>query len=285
MIRLISNKISIAFILLLALPLNLLAGPKDNQIILIFSGDNNGLVESCNCPPEPWGGLAYRKTVIDSLKRSGQCDILADYGNFLSSYKQEKSDLLVGRIYSILGYDVVNTGKNDFLYGIEFLRKLRDYNIPLISSNIKTGSPGSKIIKINGKKILFAGLCGKLKNIPDSKFTSPVSALREILQKGKEYDCLIILSCLSEDENRNLVDKFPGKINIILGSGSEESIRGGYRYYKKVLFAIAGTEGRTLGKIEIKFSMKQKPEYSISFIPVPLNIEPDPDVEKLIKSE
>ena len=193
--------------------------------------------------------------------------------------------MLVGRIYSLIEYDVVNTGKNDFLYGIEFLRKLRDYNIPFISSNIITVFPESKNIKMKGKKVLFAGLCGKLKNIPGSKFTSPVSALRKILRKEKEYDCLVILSGLSEDENRNLVDKFPGKINIILGCGSEESIRGGYRYYKKVLFAVAGTEGRTLGKIEIKFRIKRDPEYDISFIPVPLNIEPDPDVEKLIKSE
>ncbi|MCD6116129.1 hypothetical protein J7K93_03865 [bacterium] len=55
-----------------------LFGQHEDKIVVIFTGSNNGAVSLCHCPPVPWGGLARRKSLLDSLKKRNECDFVIE---------------------------------------------------------------------------------------------------------------------------------------------------------------------------------------------------------------
>jgi len=257
-------------------------------ISIVFFGSNNGLIESCDCPPVPWGGLSYRKAVVDSLRRSGACDILVDYGNFCSSYTQKKNDRMVADIYARFRFDAVNTGRYELISGPGTLEHCLEQGVPLFSSNLSCRQlplPEKKVITVRGSRILVAGMCPRVREQQLCGYREPAQRLKDILENDEQYDCVVILSMLSDEDNRALVERFPGRITAVLGNSSRETNYGEVWEYRGTLMALAGVEGKCAGRLVIRMDNARGPAADAEFIPVPLNITPDTEIEKMIDME
>ncbi|MFA5096199.1 MAG: hypothetical protein WC478_02545, partial [Candidatus Omnitrophota bacterium] len=57
---------------------------KDQELVLIYTGQTHGALYPCNCPAEPDGGLARRATLSRQLKKQYSGSLLLDSGNFFS---------------------------------------------------------------------------------------------------------------------------------------------------------------------------------------------------------
>jgi len=265
-----------------------LFGQHGNKIVVIFTGSNNGVVSPCHCPPVPWGGLARRKSLLDSLRNRNECDLVVDYGNFLSSYYQYANDTLVAGIYSILDYNFVNVGQNELLYGKRFFEKIAGGRLPLISSNFYLQGERlthSRRITIKDRKILFLGLVSQSTEIKEGRIEPFIPIARNILAVNKVFDIVIVLSQLTEDENKALIDALPGTITAVLGNSSRETNRGDYYFYNGTAVAIAGVDGRTLGRMTLMFEDKKCVSVKIDFIPVRISIKPDTLIVRMVKTE
>ncbi|MFH0728564.1 MAG: hypothetical protein V2B19_19775 [Pseudomonadota bacterium] len=117
-----------------------------DDLVMIFSGDNLGAVEpgGCGCAPKK-GGLARRASAIERIKRENKNVLVVDCGDLFSEKKTapELRAETISKAMEIMKYDAINVGDNDFIFGVDFFKKMASANkLPFISSNIKiAGSP------------------------------------------------------------------------------------------------------------------------------------------------
>ena len=82
------------FLFCMMLSKSLAAEEPGTPLAVLFTGSSNGMIKPCHCPGQPLGGLARRKTLVDSLRRGEPNSIFVDTGNWLSSYNRRDEDAL-----------------------------------------------------------------------------------------------------------------------------------------------------------------------------------------------
>lgn len=272
-------------------------GGNKTIVTLFFTSSNNGMLKHCDCPVDNRGGLARRKTLLDSLKQITKNCFVLDTGNFLSSYRRLEWDRKVLKIYKHLGYTAVNVGSYELKYGLSFLSEMSSLGIYLISANLMDSEkedlvtiPYKKEI-IKGKSFLIIGLISSkaIKFLPDEpkseiEIAPYVFSLKTILKKVNEKNpIVIILSQLTEEENLSLIDTVPQKINVILGNCSRDYPNGWYRIYKNTILAKAGVGGKTVGKVKMVFDKDwNRSDCSVDFISVGDNLRENPQIIHLL---
>jgi 2',3'-cyclic-nucleotide 2'-phosphodiesterase (5'-nucleotidase family) len=104
-----------------------------SELTLIYFGSANGILESCRCPGNPFGGLVNRAAVVDSLREIYPEAIVVDCGDFLPAEPDSLKSVYVVKAMSMIKTDAIAPGEQDFNLGRDYLV---NSGLPLMSPSL-----------------------------------------------------------------------------------------------------------------------------------------------------
>ncbi|HEX29040.1 TPA: hypothetical protein ENG04_03050, partial [Candidatus Poribacteria bacterium] len=217
---------------------------ENPSLIILFTGNTKGYLETCGCFEGQSGGVARRATVIKRLRKKTPI-LLVDAGGILQG--DEPLDRLRTKVYlecmRKMGYDAICPEGDE----IDLLSKS---SITLISANVHTtGIVPSLIKRVGGVQIGILGL-----SKPEGTYSEEMlitSLQGELSRLRKKADIVLLLSNLPVLEIRKVAEEVKG-IDYIISSerGDQEKIDETY-----LLFS--SPKGERLGFLAMKLpSMK-----------------------------
>lgn len=253
-------------------------------IRILYTNSANGIIEACDCPTNPYGGLVRRLTFFQKLAAA---DIRLSAGDFFSPNNEEIKNRYVAEIMTKLDYDAVVVGDQEFRAGADaFQNIMTEHDLPIVNANMQLcddtsctvfGKP--YIIKeVKGVKIGITGVTSEScflfypKSIKERlKFTaSPRQALEEIVPlMRKKCDYVFALVHAGEKEVEEIAAKVAG-IDVIF-SGHTQTLT--YKKGKPVIVQ-AGPSARFAGELTMRIDDK-KTEYENKFFPLTEDIARD----------
>lgn len=133
----------------------------------------------------------------------------------------------VAKIYTLLDYDAVAVSADDLSAGISFLHAAREHGLNLVSANLYDGQQ-RHIFKPYQKRtagsldIAIVGITeARRQEAADYRIGDPIEALdRLIPQLEDDADLIVLLSSLSVQETKALVERFPA---VRIGIAADKS--------------------------------------------------------------
>ncbi len=117
------------------------ADPADDGVVLLYSGNNDGVLAACGCPGNPSGGFAKRQGLVERYRATRPNVLVVDAGNLFPERKNETKVAYLARAAERAGYDAIGLGVAEFLLGAERLREMqKEHGLPFICSNVRDDS-------------------------------------------------------------------------------------------------------------------------------------------------
>lgn len=183
----------------------------------------------------------------------------------------------------LLGYDVVNLGEWDFVYGARFLLEMRNkYQIPFVSANVYDVESGKPFVepylikRLDDKKSLGSNF-GELKvgifglTMKNPRLTradrtnkgrhlaaqDPIESARSVMKiLKKEADLIICLAHIGPQQARTLAKEVPGIDVIIVGHGGRR--QGTPLLVGETRIVQAGNKGQYVGDLTLYLDEDRK---------------------------
>lgn len=212
-----------------------------NIVRIVASGETHAMIEPCDCPGEPGGGLAKRSFILKTLGTRSEL-LLLDAGGFCGGgiydmYTEGRKNDSIRTLVTINGmgqmnYDAVAVGDDDLQYGGEWLVKhARSCSLPLVSANCFLGdkylADPYVIVKKGEHEFAITAVTTTENLFPiDKKVTvnDPVRALKKIWKEMTEKsDYQIIISHLGQELSARLEKSFPQCDLIVNGHRKTDS--------------------------------------------------------------
>jgi hypothetical protein len=283
------------------------APPADRSadvVTIITSGETHAMLDPCDCPQEPGGGLAERATVLKAQHSAGQI-LLLDAGGFAGggiydSYTAGRAADSLRTIAAIdamgtMRYDAAVVGDDDLQYGAVWLAQRADAaGLPLISANcLASGNkrfvPAWRIFVKNGIRFGIAGLTSpdRLSGSDGSIIVQPpLQALKKIwkeLQSASDYQ--VVLSHLGEEAIAAIVDSFPD-VDLIV-NGHRKSAQYPAKMIGRTVVMQFGFQGKKLARTDLRCTSGGRANLIFEksdWIPVARETPPDSSVAALLAS-
>jgi 2',3'-cyclic-nucleotide 2'-phosphodiesterase (5'-nucleotidase family) len=174
-----------------------------------------------------------------------------------------------------MGYDVVNVGPTDIMYGVDALKEVAKKNhFRLVSTNIveeATGEPvfePSVIMEKGGVKIAFLGVVSRtarldaLEEIDNAHLgiLDPVETLnKRVPELRDKVDLVIVFAHVGSRKAQALVDEVRG-IDVAVAGGdgfvSQRAVESGDDEIGRSLTVMAGDRGKYVGVLDMVISDK-----------------------------
>ncbi|MBU4134273.1 redoxin family protein [bacterium] len=256
----------------------------EKTIRILYTNSANGVIESCDCPSDPYGGLVRRLTFFSKLNPA---DIRISAGDFFSPNSEKIKNNYTIRIMEKLKFDAVCIGDQEFRTGSDFLKEmLSEHELPVVNANLQICDEKSCsvfgesfIIKeVKGVKIGITGVTSnscfvfyppKIKE--GLKITaSPEEALRDIVPlMRKKCDYVFAVVHAGEKEVEEIAKNIKG-IDVIF-SGHTQTLT--YKRGNPVIVQ-AGAGGRYVGELTMRVSSGTA-VYENKFFPLTQDIDKD----------
>ncbi len=217
---------------------NALTGPQEFSLRVLHTNDHHAHLEAVQVGETNLGGIAQRKTLINSLRSNDQTPtLLLDAGDifqgtlYFNKYLG-KADL---PFYNELNYEAVAIGNHEFDKGQQVLADfIKQAKFPMLSANIEVASdsPLSGLIQpwiihqVKGQKIGIFGLTTEATAVLSSPgdgivFTDKVEAAKKAVAalEKQGVNKIIALTHLGFSNDQELARKVDG-IDIIIGGHS-----------------------------------------------------------------
>lgn len=295
-------------------------GVDDGAAIVVhFSGDYRGSLDTCGCKPPRFGGLARRVSYLKLFRErlSKIPSVLVDSGYFMaderSTHGRLRPDIVtkngwVLKAYNQFPVDVINISSHDLRYFANSLSKVelarRTETEPvfgrLVSANTLDERTGLQIVKPfivrempsrqNGARPLRVAFVGLTETTPDPptglKFIDPLEAARRIVpQARKKADLVVVLAKVhSQPEVAQIAREVPG-IDIIIdgNAASLEDVFAPPIYVGQTLVVYTPFETRMLGELRIYRDMQGKFSTKQRFIALDeIRVPEDPEAKQLV---
>ncbi len=275
------------------------------QVTILYTNTTNGILKSCGCPGNPYGGLPQRAQMIKMLRQQDPGLLLLDSGDTLSAIFQpgNERDIAHARYvfeaYQAMKYDAIGIGDQDLVLGVDFFEEaLKKYELPWLSATLlklprrEPLVEGTRYIKrkkfvvaltsvISPKTFFFFPqknlLLGKLLiQEPDKVLANQLPTYE------KAADLTVVISHLGIDRDKQLAASFPG-IDVIIGGHTqtllEQPVKIGH-----TIIVQAGSSGEHLGKLTLYLDRKNNINgYSNLLIPLNEQVPADPLVNAIIE--
>jgi hypothetical protein len=277
------------------------------NITIVYTAQTHGMIDQCDCPNSPDGGIFRRATLIKDINTEmyGRTIVLDGGGTFAGGLEDQytmgdeldkERTLLNLRGMVKMGYDAICVGEDEFIFGINFLNTIRaDTHIPFLSCNIfykdtgklftepyiikKIGKFSVGIIGVTTQDLMQGEYANKVENLLVEDPITQVEKMVKIL-KG-DVDIIILLSHLGDDKTKELVRKVKG-IDIALNA----------HRWKKSDFAekVGGTlvtqfnyQGKKIARIDFDPDEKKKIGTSnVREVEVSYKIDGDPELTQMV---
>ena len=233
---------------------------------VFFTCDTRGHISPCNCVQGVAGGIARRKSFIDSKRTADS--ILVDAGDITAGPREwellELEYILKG--YAAMGYDAVNIGPREASLSAEQLRALRAGHDFLVSANLRddAGEPIFPAFRVktlsNGYRV---GIIGVVKGtMPPEELGAgihiapPADAIAEVLPEVVEAcDLTVLLAFVDEASMKALAERF-FEVDLIIG-GDVEQPTGTPLQVNRSHIAYVTDKGKAVGWLDLRFVDKQ----------------------------
>lgn len=209
------------------------------------------------------GGLPKRASQISvRSKEVGGPALLVDAGNLLfkqadkATGQERLTAAAIASIFRHMNYDAVAVGPLDLAAGSAFLTG--EGALPWLSANLRDHNnkplfPGETIVNRGGLAIGIIGLSGGIDTrsqdyqLVDWRGVLPHSLAR--LQSS--CDLLVVLSTLSDDDNRDLLRSFP-EVHVLLTADRQKG-NVAPMHDNRTITAQAANRGQYLGILDISW--------------------------------
>ncbi|MGA9522082.1 MAG: 5'-nucleotidase [Myxococcaceae bacterium] len=247
-----------------------LASAEEKPLTILFTGDNGGEVGPCGCKHVPTGGLARRKSLVESTRKNGPA-LVVDSGNALFQHTgvpvdgstQHRARFIL-KAMGQMGTVAMAVGPRDLIAGPGWLKKEAEKaGVPLLSTNLVDAKgtllfAPSKVVEIEGKKVALIGVSpeGPVGKDAGVKGNPGASAVRAEARKLRsKADIVVVLAALPYAESLQLAQQLGGSVDFILqshesrGTGSAQKVEGSF-------LMPSGDRGRQVGRLVLDLSGK-----------------------------
>ena len=189
--------------------------------------------------------------------REHRNDILADVGGApsgTSEYDRLKFEAIVrGEI--AMGIVAHNLGAAEIAFGVDELRRLEEEtDVPWISANVRdsegefVGAP-SVIVSISGRRVAMVGVLSPSFGTDSVQVVEPQRAVLEAVERlADQYDTLVVLAYLPEEELRQFVQTLP-EADLIVGGPTGQPVQP--TRVGPALLASATNQGKFLASFDL----------------------------------
>ncbi len=264
-------------------------------VTILYTNNNNGNINYCDCGDEPKGGLARRKTLFDRIRNKEKYVLTVDAGDVLNAFGFNRNQDSVALIlYKKLDYDAVNIGEQEFSNGFEFyFKRVRTSGLPLVTSTLfyrDSLLARPYILKsVNGVRFGITGYtpAESFRYLPN-KHLLPV-----IVPSAKEHlkktigeirslsDIVIVLSQAGYEEDIQLAKTIQG-IGIIIGGHTQMEVNENFKIGNTII-SQAGGNGEWVGKLTVNIKNGQIQSFDNKLIPLDLKIGEDAAIKNIIR--
>jgi hypothetical protein len=119
-------KLSVALAVAVAAAIGWSSPGKGPVVEVVYSGNRLGELMPCGCQSEMEGGVDREATLIASLRDGPTPVLLLDAGGFAHSSVTPSQHLrtrYLRKMMAHMGYEILNVGRADLAYGVDFLRE------------------------------------------------------------------------------------------------------------------------------------------------------------------
>ncbi|UCH77480.1 MAG: hypothetical protein JSU81_06995 [Candidatus Coatesbacteria bacterium] len=228
--------------------------PASRELILLYTGDSGAEIESCGCNLLAYGGLARRATLVDLFRGKYPEAIFVDVGDFFSPVAGEQARLkseISAEAYGTFGYDAVNLGEDEFIFGLDFFTSLAEaYDLPVISANVvdEGGAPLAPPFVIVERGGVAVGLVGFVnpelaagKDLGGAEIKPYGPELKRAMKElATQVDVIVCLAHIGNvDKAREFASRSPKEIDVVVAghrggrTPQAESIKGRWMVYTR----------------------------------------------------
>ncbi len=261
-----------------------------------------------------FGGIARRKTMIDSIRADTENVLLLDGGDqfqgtlFYSRFKGSETRAAMRH----LGYDAMVVGNHEFDDGPEVLGRFIDsVEFPVLGTNIDTSTEPSLdgrfersvVLDVGGRRVGLVGFITEETSIlaapgPNLKFLPIEETVSEAVDelRAADVDIVIALSHAGFERDRRVAATVPG-LDVIVGGHTNtllsNSAPDAIAPYPTVVEGPDGTPvlvitafawGKYLGRLDVVFDGEGVPvEWSGDPILLDARVRKDPDTMELLR--
>ena len=218
------------------------------QVTIAYTGETHAMIEPCNCPAEPLGGVARRAHEIELLRSEtpdlllldgGGCFAQGIYDEYIQGEQLDKQRTFVAlKAMALMRYDAVCLGDDEFAFGQEAIKWAESsLGLTFVSCNVQTGD-GKPFVRpfiikrVGGKNVLITGVCTPEVEFGDYwqqfaglQVLEPEEAVSKLLaEQRSKVDVVIVLSHLGEEASSRLAQHVHG-IDLVLNSGRRTTTR------------------------------------------------------------
>jgi hypothetical protein len=222
---------------------------------VVVSCDTAGWIVPCGCSSKQAGGLLRRATYVQGI-RGGADVLLADAGGApggASPYDRAKfAAVLRGEVEMQIAAH--NIGAAEAELGAEFLRRLeQETNAPLVSSNVRDEqgqdfAATHRLVTVGARRVAVLGVLSPKFARGGLRVEEPAeSVLRLIPSLKGQYDVLLVLAYLPEDELERFVARVP-EVDLVVGGPTQQSIAP--RHTGPTTWAATTNKGKFLVHLE-----------------------------------
>ncbi len=275
---------------------------KDKLIAIIASGETHAMLDACDCPQDPAGGLPKRSQIINELRKEKEV-LLLDAGgyagggiyDFYTGGRQRDSvrTLLTIKAMGEMGYDAAAIGDEELQYGAKWLVTIANKaGLPLISANCyyATGKHVTEPYRVIKKGDVTFGITAvtTLENLfpVDTSviIKDPVKSIKSIWKElNRKSDYRIILSHLGEEKTIQLGKHFPG-CTILVNGHRKTSIQPVMTIDKQTVMQF-GFQGKNLSEVDFNTIKKSFSPIKDKWIDIDYNVSDDAGILGIISGE
>ncbi len=258
-------------LILLGLIAAVLSGCRDTpdsyRLVVAFSSDSKGYLESCDFDSGKLGGLARHSYILDSLRREmGEEMLLIHTGNLHGSntdLEAQQSALLMERILEQQGYSLIGLGPLDAVLPDSLLRPLvKQSEIPWLGSNYRRDTIPSQVEQVCHERI--NGLRITVLNWIDPNWEHGAlghndlegNLHEQIIRVRRECDVLVLIVYTDVLHPEVFLKQAAGADVVLLGGVgfpvmSESNLDG-------MLVGNCGDRGQYIGRFELELTREKR---------------------------
>lgn len=273
------------------------AAPRATSLTVVYTNNTDGTLKPCNCPGAPFGGLARRATVIDSLREAHPNALVVDSGDLLPTRPGTDTEDVILEAYEYMRYDAVAVGDQEVLGGTpHFVELTAGMTVPFLAANLQfvgasgpvpLGRPyllktyGNLTVAVIG--IITAEALDRFGVMKEQSLEplDPVQKLRELLESLRDRaDLFVVLSHAGDEFDALLAQQVPG-IDVIVGGHSQRLIREPLKV-GGTLIVQAGTLAKHVGVLTLDLSGGRIVSVQNSIVDLSPKVRDDPHVQQLV---
>lgn len=232
---------------------------------LLFTNNSNGKLVFCNCPNDPFGGLAERVAFIREYRAANDNVLLVDSGGYLGLSPAKEKARMVMTLMGQMGYDAVGVGDQELFNSLKTYLDISSGSSDMLVNAVILDSSGApvfapyRIVTVNGIKLALVGIASEndtFRFFPDDKRDFRVADLDSILARllpelQETADAVVLLSQLGANGDRAFAER-TGGIDLIVGGHSQTLIEKAERV-NGAMIVQAGKGGGRVGEVVMTF--------------------------------